>query len=1082
MADNMANPSSSTPLIPVFKGDGYEHWSVRMKTILRSKELWDVTFLGVTAADGGGDTRAAKKKDAQAMTIIQQGVHDSLFSRIATADSAKETWDILRLEFQGDSQVQAVKLQGLRREFENFVMKEDEVVGDYFSRIMNNLMGLLQSQEERMNGRLSSSKPARTISNQEEQALQVSQDSNVASRGRGRGRGSYRGRGIGRGRGKIPQCFTCKKYGHLKKDCWYNEENQVNVAENEENQENEEDQHLLMALIPPSDESSEQMTLMSKAPQGTSSQHLWFIDTGCSNHMTGSRASFDDLDESFTLEVRLGNRKKLKVQGKGTVRIPTGTTSSKTLDDVYYAPDLEYNLLSVGQLMKKGYSVIFDDDICTIKNKETGKILIRIAVANNNMFVLDTNCLMTSASPPLNKQDADTLRWHHRFGHLHFDGLKRLHDKEMVKGLPSINTSMICEACLTGKQSRLPFNSSSWRAKERLELIHTDLCGPMQVPSLGNSLYYLLFVDDLTRMSWVYFIHSKKEAFAKFKVFKAQVENECGHPIKVLRSDRGGEFSSQEFTSFCELAGIKRELTIPYTPQHNGVVERKNRTIMNFVRSMLHEKGVPTFLWAEAAATAVYVLNRSPTKALVNITPFQAWTVPSQMRQKLDSKAEKNVFIGYSSTSHGYRLYNPVTKKFSTKRDVFLEDSSWNWNESKTSHYSHTFSDPFPVDNDPTFVSTPSSNESHPTEPNTPPNSNATSLNPLPTINESSLSTTQPTVPPNPNSIPMTNVAGPSKRVSKPPVWLKDYYFGNHEQNEEHDLSSCQFALITDPVSYHQAARDEKWQHAMQEELHAIQKNQTWELVSPPPGKNIVGVKWLFKTKEGPTGEVIKYKARLVAKEFSQLQGVDFQETFAPVARFETIRLLIAIAAQMRWKIHQLDVKSAFLNGELTEEIYVDQPEGFVMPGKEHMVYRLKKALYGLKQAPRAWYAKIDGFFVSNGYLRSNNEPTLYIKHSNPGKVIYVCLYVDDIIWISPCQELILEFKQEMKNMFEMTDMGYLKFFLGLEILQSDQGIFLSQEKYVSTLLSRFGLNECKVESTPLNNEKLMLEDGAEKV
>lgn len=176
--------------------------------------------------------------------------------------------------------------------------------------------------------------------------------------------------------------------------------------------------------------------------------------------------------------------------------------------------------MSVGQLMKKGYSLYFDDGKCLIKNKTT-QLLMKIQVATNNMFVFDATSLITVQDSPSSKQDEEALKWHRRYGHLHFDALKHLHDKDMVTGMPRINTSLRCETCIVAKQTRIPFQSTSWRATTKLGLVHIDLCGPMQTPSLGNSLYYLLFIDDLTRMCWVYFLRHKSEAFAKFKHFKS---------------------------------------------------------------------------------------------------------------------------------------------------------------------------------------------------------------------------------------------------------------------------------------------------------------------------------------------------------------------------------------------------------------------------------------------------------------------------------------------------------------------------------------------------------------------------------
>nr|GEW14363.1 hypothetical protein [Tanacetum cinerariifolium] len=420
------------------------------------------------------------------MAIIQQATHDNLFSRIAGASSAKETWEILQMEYQGDSQVQAIRLQRLRREFENLNMREEESIGDYFSRVMSIVSQKRAFGEEVTDRAIVEKKINSRLSSQSEknddQALQAMVDNNRSSNFRGRGRNSYRGRGRGRNmferkKNDVPQCYVCNKYGHLKKDYWYNDEAQVNVAAETEEVEPQE-------------------------------QHL-FID----------------------------------VVGKGSVKVLSKDGGFKILKDVYYAPQLHYNLLSLRQLMRKEYILHFEDTTLTISHKPTGKELMRIMLGNNNMFLLDTSKALVCNSVSKPKVDDTSSLWHKRYGHLHYEGLQRLSSRKMVMGLPTIKAASTCEECIVGKQARSPFKASSWRATSKLELVHTDLCGPMHIPSL-------------------------------------------------------------EFDAYCEMHGIKRELTPPYTPEHNGVVERKNRTIMRMARSMLKGKNMPSYLWAEAVATS----------------------------------------------------------------------------------------------------------------------------------------------------------------------------------------------------------------------------------------------------------------------------------------------------------------------------------------------------------------------------------------------------------------------------------------------------------------------------------------------
>nr|KYP75090.1 Retrovirus-related Pol polyprotein from transposon TNT 1-94 [Cajanus cajan] len=241
-------------------------------------------------------------------------------------------------------------------------------------------------------------------------------------------------------------------------------------------------------------------------------------------------------------------------------------------------------------------------------------------------------------------------------------------------------------------------------------------------------------------------------------------------------------------------------------------------------------------------------------------------------------------------------------------------------------------------------------------------------------------------------------------------------------------------------------------------------------------------LKWVYRTKLNADGSINKHKARLVVKGYAQIFGVDYSDTFAPVARLETIRLLLAIAAQKNWKVYQLDVKSAFLNGFLQEEIYVEQPQGFVKEGEEDKVYLLKKALYGLKQAPRSWYSRIDDHLLNLGFVKSLAESTLYVKH-NRANILIISLYVDDLLVTGSDTRLVEKLKKEMMEVFEMTDLGLMTFFLGMEIKQGEHEVFICQNKYAKEILKKFKLDECKEMSTPMNQkEKLSKEDGTEKI
>jgi len=479
------------------------------------------------------------------------------------------------------------------------------------------------------------------------------------------------------------------------------------------------------------------------------------------------------------------------------------------------------------------------------------------------------------------------------------------------------------------------------------------------------------------------------------------------------------------------------------------------------------EKEMPVIFWSEAVNTAVYIQNRCYTTSVSEKTPFEAFTgkkpgvkhlkvfgclcythIPSSLRQKWDSKTGKGVFVGYGSCEKGYRVYDLKTEKIVLSRSViFSEDRAWNW-ERKLMNQNH-----LSLNLEGGEVEGENSAEHlAAAQPD-----NIKHCHQNSTVEELA-----------------ENVDSDNSQQSSPsftPVKLKtlqDIY------------ARCHMCII-EPENYQEAFGDKAWQEAMKEELEVIEKNNTWELVERPIDKPVIGVKWVYKTKLHLDGSVQKHKARLVAKGYAQKSEIDYNETFAPVARLDTIRTLIALAAQKGWKLFQLDVKSAFLNGVLKKEVYVEQPEGFEIKNAGHKVYKLKKALYGLKQAPRAWYSEIDTYLTMCKFKRSTSEATLYTRSDLEGNLIIVSIYVDDIVYTGSSERLLSEFKREMMQRYEMSDLGLLHHFLGMGILQTDQGVFIHQNKYAKSLLSKFGLEDCKPVSIPLaTSEKLKKVDGSE--
>ena len=309
--------------------------------------------------------------------------------------------------------------------------------------------------------------------------------------------------------------------------------------------------------------------------------------------MCGKKELFDNLDESFSTSVKLGDNSSMVVIGKGNIRMLMNGIV-QVITEVFYVPGLKNNLLSVGQLQEKGPAIFIQHGTCKIYHPERGLIMVT-AMSSNRMFILSTQKILREEKC-FSSLIADQARlWHLRYGHLSFNGLKTLQQKRMVNGLPQFQASTkVCEDCLVGKQRRDPFpTQSTWRASQILQLVHADICRPIKPISNSKKRCLITFIDDFSRKTWVYFLLEKSDAFITFKNYKSHVEKETGSSIRCLRTDRGGEFTSHEFRDFCKEIGIWRQLTAAYTPQQNGFAEKNNQTIMNMVRSMLSGRRIP---------------------------------------------------------------------------------------------------------------------------------------------------------------------------------------------------------------------------------------------------------------------------------------------------------------------------------------------------------------------------------------------------------------------------------------------------------------------------------------------------------
>ncbi|KAJ9551807.1 hypothetical protein OSB04_015852 [Centaurea solstitialis] len=581
--------------------------------------------------------------------------------------------------------------------------------------------------------------------------------------------------------------------------------------------------------------------------------------------------------------------------------------------------------------------------------------------------------------------------------------------------------------------------------KKRVELLlKGDVCGPFSHVARGGYRYFITFTDDFSRYGYVYLMRHKSETFEKFKEYQNEVQNLLDKRIKFLRSDRGGEYLSDEFDNHLMECGIVSQLTPPYTPQMNGVSERRNRTLLDMVRTMMCHSTLPISFWGHALETAAHILNRAPTKS-VEKTPYELWKgkkpnisflkiwgcevyVKRPTSEKLKPKSDKCFFVGYPKTTVGYYFYNPEENKvFVARNGKFLEEKFLSLENTRKDVDLQVVDE-----EDTTPVVEPEiqhNNVEHQSEP----------------IEEV-----------------QTQDLRRSSRVRQEP----DRYLGFLVSQDSGDLN--------EPTSYGEAvsgSESEQWQEAMKAEMQSMYDNQVWELTDLPQHCKAVGRKWVFKKKTDMDGNVHTFKARLVAKGFTQTHGIDYDETFSPVAMLKSIRILMAISAYFNYEIWQMDVKTAFLNGKLTEDVYMEQPEGFEDPKNPSKVCKLLKSIYGLKQASRSWNLHFDERIKEFGFTKSEFEPCVYTKFSG-SIVTFLVLYVDDILLIGNDVPTLQSVKSWLSKCFQMKDLGEAAYILGIKIYRnrSKRLLGLSQSTYIDKILKKFRMDESKKGFIPMQH------------
>ena len=1081
--------SDNKPVVERLDVDNYATWSVRMQAFLMVKGLWD--------AVSGSSTDTAADKKALAQIILH--VKDHHLPTLVGCATSKIAWETLKKIFQATTNARKLLL---RRELTQLKMSATEALSIYAARAKD-LQTQLRSAGDEVRDQevalqfLAGLPPAYgmistvlTAGDQElkiddmlpkllqvEQLAQPAERPSEAALFAKPGNGFGRARGTGKGscgnsnnskHGTDRTCFYCGKKGHFKRDCLKKKRDDSSRGGNSSQQ--QPGQYSAIAL----------MANMAAAPASDEKPTRWVLDSGASRHITGDQSILLNprpLDKDIT--VTFGNGGTGKATACGEVLMHSAGKDFQ-LTDVLLIPEATENLISIRHATTRGLDFKFCADRCEISQ---GALPVACAYSvGDSIYYLDgrSKSASTQHSPAFSAYTKETPQlWHERFGHLGYENLARL--TNMVNGIhikaekiKAAAQGNLCQSCALGKQHRTPFKSSSSKAERPLALVHTDVCGPLPLTSMGGNNYFVTLLDDYSKLSAVQPIPRKSNTAATVIDTLTLLQNQCGYKVQRLRCDNGSEYINAQLKDFCRANGIKLETTVRYTPEQNGAAERLNRTLMDKVRPMLAASGLSKHMWAEAAVTASYVRNRSPVVDQ-DKTPYQLFfgtkpdvsnlrtfgvrcyaLTPKALRHKLENTSVPGHFIGYPAGTKGYKILLDSGCVI-ISRDVRFEESGSHQKPPTSPQDTEATDDPEEEETDSVGA-----NDENMEAVGAPPD----------------------------GAGPSGGGAGPSRQPPsrKQPkraatdvpaaAWGNEGYQVTGRKREV--AGSAYSAIINEPATLEEALASEQaelWRQAADDEMASLLANKTWELEPTPPGVKPIPVKWVFKVKRDSTGNIERYKARLVAKGFRQREGIDYEEVFAPVSKYTTVRTLMALAAAQDLEIHQLDIKTAFLNGELEEDVWVEQPPGY-KSGDGTLACHLHKSLYGLKQAPRTWHGKLSQELAALDFKPSAADPALFIKPRETP--VYLLTYVDDILVITGCPAAMADTKKKIMAAFEARDMGPASFFLGMNIHRDRQtrSITLGQSRLTSDLLEKFGMTESKPLSTPLSLATKLTKDG----
>ncbi|KAJ9550796.1 hypothetical protein OSB04_014841 [Centaurea solstitialis] len=763
-----------------------------------------------------------------------------------------------------------------------------------------------------------------------------------------------------------PQCQICNKPGHTALNCYH----RANLSY----QPNFTPKNLNTYMVSPDFSSN-----ASRSESGSD----WFMDSGATHHFTPDFNAMDLASPYHGCEkVTVSDGKQRTISNIGRKCFSTNS-SSIYLNNILHSPSLSHNLVSVSKLCRDNNAFVkFYDDSFLVKDLLTKKTLLqglldrglyRVVIPPPAVSTTISSRRYVSPRAYLTRM-ADPIIWHQRLGH---SAVPVVNHVMRVCNIPAKQccSSYFCNSCQLAKAHKLPFSISLSRAAAPFDLVYMDVWGPSPKFSIDGFRYFLLVVDDYSRFSWIFCLKSKDEVVSNFAYFQSLIRTQYNSTIKVVQTDGGGEF--KPLSPILKSQGTIHRFSCPYTSAQNGRVERKHRHVVEVGLALLAQSSMPLSYWSYAFCTAVHIINRLPTAVLNDHSPFSMLYDKSPdynhlrvfgcacfpllrpyNNHKLMFRSTECVYLGPSSAHKGYLCLNKNTGRIYVSRHVIFNEHFFPFSQTFTSPSTPSTSTSNSTPSFCSFSSIPITISS--STPDLPANSTTSSSSlPVSPVSQPSVSPVHP--PPSP-SVPLMADPSLSPDVVNPTPVSNTHPMITRAKDGIFKPKRLLTGVSTPsvPSTLKQALTDPNWITAMEREISALHQNHTWTLVPKPPNANIVGSKWVYKLKLKPNGDIERYKARLVAKGYSQTEGLDYFETFSPVVKPTTIRIVLSLATAHNWFIRQLDVQNAFLHGDLSEQVYMSQPPGFVDSSNPNLAlnwnqFRILSVILVLNLLSKTW-------------------------------------------------------------------------------------------------------------------------------